>query len=231
MSKRFEPLKARIVPHGNHDSERDNVRKDSPSARLNIIRLVLPISAILNLQLGTAHIKGAYPQSRPIRRAIYVRPLVERRSTRTYKRGLLRKLNKLTYGIVGAGRQLQIAVEAWMLEEYGLERVYAFSQLFIFRNKEKHIKLIIGKVTDDFLCSGGERDIHIFMTALAEKHTVGEIVVNQNLNFPGCEISQDMTGNIRLTTRTYVERIRPIDISRIQNKQRMELPNSKEMYT
>lgn len=53
-------LKVRIVPHGNnHGREKDNIRKDSASVQLNIIRLVLSISTILNLELGTTDIKGA----------------------------------------------------------------------------------------------------------------------------------------------------------------------------
>lgn len=109
-----------------------------------------------------------------------------------------------------------------MLEEYGLEIVHACSQLFVFGNKEQHIKLTIAKVTDDFLCGGGQSDIQLFMTTLARTYTVGKIVVKQNFDFNGREISQDMTGNIRLTMRTFVECIRPIDISRMRNKQRTE---------
>lgn len=90
-------LKARIVPHGNRDNEKDNARKDSASTQLNVICLVLSISIILGFKLATTDIKGAYLQSGPIRRIIYVRPSVEWYSTPAYTRGILWKLtNPLT---------------------------------------------------------------------------------------------------------------------------------------
>lgn len=65
--KQKRTLKARIALHGNHECEKDNIRKDSAAAQLNIMRLVLCISAILNFQLATADIKGAYLQSEHVR--------------------------------------------------------------------------------------------------------------------------------------------------------------------
>lgn len=41
-------LRVRIVPHGNEDDNKDEVRKDSSNAQLSIIRLVLALSTVLN---------------------------------------------------------------------------------------------------------------------------------------------------------------------------------------
>lgn len=78
-------LKARIIPHGNHDAEKDDIGKDSASAQLNTIRLVLSISTILSFRLSTADIKGAYLQGGRIRRAIYVRTPMEIGESRKLK--------------------------------------------------------------------------------------------------------------------------------------------------
>ena len=59
-------LKARIVPHGNRDVEKDDIRKDSATAQLSVIRSLLSIVTFLGFRLGFADIKGAYLQSGPI---------------------------------------------------------------------------------------------------------------------------------------------------------------------
>lgn len=138
-------LKGRIVVHGNRDSEKDLVRGDCASADMLVIRLVIAIGTCLGFLFGTGDIKGAFMQSGPIKRDVYVRP--PRDCYR--KRGIVWKLLKLPYGLVDAGRQWLIKIESWMIEEYGLERVFGVSQLFIKR-RESRIVLIIAKVTDDF---------------------------------------------------------------------------------
>lgn len=97
-------LKARIVPHGNRDLEKDSIRKDSATAQLCVIRLLLSIVTFLGFRLGFADIKGAYLQSGPIQRQIYVRPPKEWQGTRGRLSKILWKLTKLPYGIVEAGR-------------------------------------------------------------------------------------------------------------------------------
>ena len=63
-------LKARLCPHGNHDDEKNNVRKDSATAQFDGIRLLCSVATILRFRIGCLDIKGAYPQSGPIQRDI-----------------------------------------------------------------------------------------------------------------------------------------------------------------
>ena len=72
-----------------------------------IIRLMLCLSAMFGFRLGHLDVKGAYMQSGPIKRDIYVRPPKELNP----KPGELWHLLKLPYGIIEAGRQWQITVE------------------------------------------------------------------------------------------------------------------------
>lgn len=67
-------MKARFVLHGNRDREKDEIRKDSAAADMKILRIVLSLGVILNFTFGVADIKGAYMQSGPAQRDIYVRP-------------------------------------------------------------------------------------------------------------------------------------------------------------
>lgn len=84
-------LKARLVLHGNHDAEKDTIREDSSNAPLFIVRLLQSLATFLSFKIGTTNIKGAFLQSGPITRQIYVRPPREW----TGQRGVLWKLLKL----------------------------------------------------------------------------------------------------------------------------------------
>lgn len=103
-------LKARLCPHGNHDDEKDSVRKDSATAQFDVIRLLCSIATILGFKLSCLDIKGAYLQSRPIQRDIYVRPPPELQM----KRSILWKLTKMPYRITEAGRQWARVFEQWL---------------------------------------------------------------------------------------------------------------------
>lgn len=108
-------LKARLVLHGNRDKDRFKVRRDSASAELFIVRVLLSISAILGFKIATADVKGAYMQSGGISRDIFVstfKPIEARR-------GQLWKLLRLPYCIFEAGRQWLCSVEE--LDEEGLQ--------------------------------------------------------------------------------------------------------------
>lgn len=64
-------MKARIVPHGNHDVQKDDIRKDSSNAPLFIVRLFLSLATFMGFRSETIDIKGAFPQSGPITRDIF----------------------------------------------------------------------------------------------------------------------------------------------------------------
>lgn len=71
-------LKARICPHGNEKSDNDSVRNDFSNAQLAVVRLLLAIVTFLGFKTKTAGVTGAYLQSGPIKRNIYIRSPRER---------------------------------------------------------------------------------------------------------------------------------------------------------
>lgn len=89
-------MKAHIVPHGNRDRMKDDVRNFPVTAQLNIIRLMLSMTSFFPMRLGVVDISGAYMQSGPIRIEVFVRPLREWNGT---KKGRLWKLSKFPYGV------------------------------------------------------------------------------------------------------------------------------------
>ena len=217
-------LKARIVPHGNHDNEKDSIRKDSSNASLFVVRLLLSLVTFLGFKIGTADIKGAFLQSGPITRQIYVRPPREWQG----QRGVLWKLNKLPYGIADAGRQWQKKIESWMLEHVGLERVIGLSQLFLKRDAKGNVILLVAKVTDDFLLGGTKEAMQQFTNLLEKRFEVGKVIIDDMIHFDGCEIRQDEQGNILMSMARYIERLRPIELSRTRRKQRLDAATDRE---
>lgn len=95
-------MKVRIFPHGNKDDLRNGIRKDSSTGQYDVIRLLLSLATFMSMTLAVVDISGAYMESGPITREIYVRPPREWQNT---KRGSVWKLLKLHYGVVEAGRQ------------------------------------------------------------------------------------------------------------------------------
>lgn len=108
-------------------------------------------------------------------------------------------------------------MEAWILEGYGSEIVQAISQLFVQRNNDGRILLVMAKITDYVLCRGHEREIRAFMKAFSTRFTVCKVVVNQKFNFNACELSQGKASDIELAMKLYTDRMKPIQISREGN--------------
>lgn len=144
-------LRARICPHGNHDDELEEVGKESATAQFDFSRLMLALTTMLSFRIGLVDIKGAYLQSGPIQRELYVR---QPKGCKTTQRGLLWHLTKLPYGITETGRQCAATMENWTTNVLGLERVYGVSQMFVKRGRNYELMFIVIKLTDDLLFSG-----------------------------------------------------------------------------
>lgn len=218
-------LKARIVPHGNRDKDKEDIRKDSSTAQFNCIRLLLSIAAIFNFRLALADIKAAYLQSGPIKRDIYVRPPREW----TGDRSLLWKLTLLPYGIAEAGRQWATTIENWMIDVYGMRRVFGISQLYTVKDRHGTLSLIVAKVTDDFLIAGAIDDINNFANELGNRFEIGKFVLDRPFFFNGCELSQTPSGTITLSMAKYLLRVKPIELSRTRRKEQAERATQTEV--
>lgn len=95
-------LKCRLVPLGNRDQDKDEVRKYSATAQFRTIRLVLSIEVILHFRTATLDIKSAYIQSGEFRRDVFVRPPKGWRPAWN----ILWNLLKPAYGFVESGHGL-----------------------------------------------------------------------------------------------------------------------------
>lgn len=217
-------LKARICPHGNRDRLKDDVRKDSSTAQFDVIRLALSMAAGMNAVLGHVDIKGAYLQSGPIKRTIYVRPPREL----GVERGTLWKLTKLPYGITEAGRQWAMVFEQWLTEAAGLERVSGADQLFVKRNEDGAIFMLMAKVTDDLLMVGSAGNLADFVKMLGTRFPISKSVIDDTIRFNGCLIRREDSGDITMSMAEYSESIGYLDMTRERRKQADEKVTKEE---
>lgn len=217
-------MKARICPHGNRDDQKDQIRKDSATAQFDVIRLLLAIVTLLPMRLGVLDISGAYMQSGPIKRDLYVRPPREWGC----RRGFIWKLLKLPYGISEAGRQWAKVFEEWLITEMNMYTVEGVSQLFIKRRQDGSIMLMVAKVTDDLLIAADTETMREFIKKVNERFKVSKSVVDEQILFNGTRIMQDSAGNISMTMKDYMKSIKPITLSRARRKQAAERATQQE---
>lgn len=220
-------LKARICPHGNKDAMKDEIRKDSATAQFNVIRLMLAMATFFPMRLGVIDISGAYMQSGPIKREMYVRPPREWDGT---ARGRVWKLTKLPYGVSEAGRQWATVIEDWLTNKMGMETVTGVSQLFIKRGAEGNIQMIMAKITDDLLFAGSKERMGQFVESIQARFSISKIIVDGPIDFNGCRITQDVHGNITMDMGAYTDSIKQMEITRNRRKESQHKATDEEYH-
>lgn len=215
-------MKPRLCSHGNRDKDKDGIRKDSSTAQFDIIRLIASITASLNLSLASIDIKGAYLQSGPIKRDIYIRPPRECFT----KRGTLWKLTKLPYGIVEAGRQWATVFEEWLISSAKLQRVNGFSQLYI---KQNAAGLSVAKVTDDLLLARTESEIHSFSEQVSTRFSTRKTIIGEPILFNGCSIVKDEQGSVTVSMQQYLDDVTYLAVCKLRRKELEKLVTPHEL--
>lgn len=206
-------LKCRLVPHGNRDKEKEFIRSDSATAQFPVIRTVLSTAAILRLSLATIDIKGAYLQGEHLTRDIYMRPPRGWASTPR----MVWKLLKPAYGLVESGRLWQLVVEEWMSNQ-GVTEVHGLQQLFVKRNEDGRIVLVMAKVVDDFLISGDREAITAFHGQMSTRFTVGRFIQEPDLVFNRLHIHQNPSFDVHVSMQEYMQTIQPIVVPHHRKK-------------
>lgn len=207
-------LKARLVVHGNRDEEKDEVSKDAIAADMMMTRLVLALGTIMKFSFGVTDIKGAFMQSGPANRDIYIIPPAGYKK----KRQIYWKLLALAYGVCDAGRQWLKTSDNWIIRDMGMKRLAGAHQLFAKRNEDGKLTLIVARTTDDFLISGDKGTIEAFMGHMRNRFVVGKAFVEPKMKFNGCVINVGKEGDIDLRMYDYLERLAPIQLSRNRRK-------------
>lgn len=102
------------------------------------------------------------------------------------------------------------------------EQVRGVSQLFIKRNTDGTIAMILAKITDELLFAGDTGTMKEFTNKLTQRFKVSKYLINEPINFNGARIEQDEIGNISINMGKYMKLIKLIDIPRMRLKQENE---------
>lgn len=107
-------LKARIAPHGNEDSDTDNLKSDCCMYPPLGIRIILSIAIIKKWRVLKIDVKSAFLQSRPAERDVYVNPPRESK-----RRNEVWLLLTAAYGLINANAKWQ-KISDTVFSEFGL---------------------------------------------------------------------------------------------------------------
>lgn len=133
-----------------------DTRKESSTTQFDVVRIVLSLVTFTEFRVGIVDIKGAYLQSGPIYRKIYVR------SPRLWsgaRRGTLWDLLKLPYGITEEVHQWATVMEEFLFVDAGMERIFSVGKLFFNRDKMSWVISMLAKITEDLFLSGSADEI------------------------------------------------------------------------
>lgn len=143
--------KARITPHRNHDSEKDNLKTDSAMCPLIGVRILLSTCALRRWFVTKVDIKGAFLQSGEESRDVYYKA-PRKRSTKSFYWLLLVAL----YGLVNANAKWQLSSDSTLLS-LGIAQCPFVSKLFHL-NSDGELVLVVVKIVDDILIACKEND-------------------------------------------------------------------------
>lgn len=93
-------------------------------------------------------------------------------------------------------------------------------QIFVRRNEIGKITLILGETVDEVLAAGSGDTITEFLGKLCQRFDVGAIQRGKIYNFNGCEIVRDYNGGATMAIHKYLERLKPILLSRTGRRQK-----------
>jgi hypothetical protein len=161
-------LKARIVPDGRGDSEKDFLRTDSPTMAVDIFRLLVSVAAERGWTLASLDIKAAYLQAEDYDRLVFVKPPKEEEDDAN-----LWLLMAAAYGLVDSGR-LWYLTSSKALRQFGLSCSSLDSCTWTLK-KDNGICLIVLVQTDNYLYTGLPGHIARFEQFMSQKFKVGSI--------------------------------------------------------
>lgn len=178
-----ERLKARILPHGNRDNDKNLLRADSPSMKPEVLRMMCSFAIDYGCKLKSIDIKTAFLQTGELEREVHVVPPKE-----SGIQNVLGKLLKTVYGLVdGPTRWHRHCRDA--LLEFGLKPFIADPTLHLLKGpKGEPHQLVV--VIDDFLCTGIKSIMNEFEEFIKSKCTIGHIS-SGNFKFNGIDVKCD----------------------------------------
>lgn len=195
--------KARIVPWGHRDKDKDFLRGDAPSVSFEIFRLVLSLASEHKWEIGQMDIEAAFLQAVGFTRLIYVRPPRE-----ANQHGILWRLDLAAYGLTDSGRLWYLTSNDQLVRQHGLTRSRLDYTLYHMEDHNGRLDFVLAVQVDDYLYAGTSARMKAFEDFLHSTFDVGKFA-RRSLSLMGCEISQSADYSITLSQKHMLDDINP----------------------
>lgn len=113
------------------------------------------------------------------------------------------------YGVTETGRQRATVVEDWIVNDMGFEQVNGVSHLFVKREKDVEISMILTKVNDDLLFSSEIPTVKDSSNNICNWFKE-RIFLDELIDFNRGRIEQNEKGNIWMCMNDYMQIIKTI---------------------
>lgn len=88
-----------------------------------------------------------------------------------------------------------------------IELVYEVSKLYVKRDDDENIVLLVAKVTEEFLISASTEDMHNFATMLDYEHERRKNIIDYPVIYNLCQIRQEKDAAITLSMEDHLSGI------------------------
>jgi NACalpha-BTF3-like transcription factor len=177
-------VKARIVPMGNLDQQKEALRTDSPTLSYQCIRLLLSLCVEKGWKVKTCDVKTAFLQTdeNNLEREIYIIPPKEDNTYATH----IWKLKKTVYGLVDGPRIWYEKLSTVLQQRYN---VLATEPSIYYLKEENKLVLVIGVQIDDFIYGGEPKYTNDFYEYVSTQFDVS-IERSDDIIYSGLRIRQ-----------------------------------------
>lgn len=90
--------------------------------------------------------------------------------------------------------------------------------MFVRKDKQGRIKLLIAKVTDDLLRAGYIKEMDLFNRHIRIRFDVRKTASDDEITFNGCKLIQNTCGDVFMPLSDYIAKINPIPIRTARKK-------------
>ena len=193
-------IKARLVARG--FLEKDNMRKDSPTATPESLRLMLSVTMSKGWRLNSLDFKSAFLQGDEIKREVYLKPPREAETQSVWR------LKKCVYGLKDASRLWWLRLDAALID-LGLTRLSLDQAVYVWRVNGTLRGILVLHV-DDLAWSGERSFLEKVITPLKKKFAISS-ESSSTFRYLGLQIVQ---GDRKITVDQshYIKSIEDVNI-------------------
>lgn len=216
-------LKARIAPHGNEDSIKNELRSDCAMCPPLGVRIILSIATLFAWILTAIDVKTAFLQTGRAERDVYVIPPTES----TDRGSKMWLLLCAAYGLINSNAKWQVQSDQ-ELKDIGFQQIPVVPQLFMLRRNGKLV-VVLAKFVDDILLTGVPEIVKEVIERFNKRFKLGNTCHGPNaMRYFGLNINQDTNLDISIDGDDKLKRLQPYEISRVRRKNMNEKLNQIE---